>query len=197
MTQYCTSWRLPRAYRHLLPSTVTLTRSIVVFASWEPLAEQLDQPILSWTTSAATPPEPRSPGTRNRAEQLATVALQIGNDGGQPDATISVRFTTHSRQLPTGGPGDRRSHCSNRWSQMAPIWPGSTATLALALADVDRTDEANQLLEEFAAAGFDLPDDRCGSPQWSTAPTSPSHVGTEPALARCSTGSPRGPTSCA
>ena len=96
-------------------------------------------------------------GDPDEAEQLATEALQIGTDGGEPDADRHLRRTAHDREPPTRHPG--RTGSPHR-SRRQPTIPGSrrfTAALALAHAKADRIDEARQLLEEFAAADFDLP----------------------------------------
>ena len=50
--------------------------------------------------------------------------------------------------------------------------------LATALADGDRTDEARQLLAQFAAAGFELPGNELWLTGMMTTPTPPSNAGT-------------------
>ena len=52
------------------------------------LAEQLDQPILSWTNTFHLSKRAQIAGDTDLAEQLATEALQIGTDCGQPDAAL-------------------------------------------------------------------------------------------------------------
>ena len=52
------------------------------------LAEQLDQPFFSWTHAWLRSTRAQIAGDWNRAEQLATEALQIGTDGGQPDTSF-------------------------------------------------------------------------------------------------------------
>ena len=52
------------------------------------LAEQLDQPTLSWVHTSPRALRAQIAGTTEQAEQLATEALQIGTDSGQPDATL-------------------------------------------------------------------------------------------------------------
>ena len=52
------------------------------------LAEQLDQPILSWTNTFHLAKRAQIAGDTDLAEQLATEALQIGTDCGQPDAAF-------------------------------------------------------------------------------------------------------------
>ena len=52
------------------------------------LAEQLDQPTLNWAHTFTRALRAQIAGDTDQAEQLATEALQIGTDGGQPDAAI-------------------------------------------------------------------------------------------------------------
>ena len=52
------------------------------------LAEKLDQPILSWTNTFHLAKRAQIAGDTELAEQLATKALQIGTDCGQPDAAL-------------------------------------------------------------------------------------------------------------
>ena len=52
------------------------------------LAEQLNQPVVSWTNTFHLAKRAQIAGDTNLAEQMATEALQIGTDCGQPDATL-------------------------------------------------------------------------------------------------------------
>ena len=52
------------------------------------MAEQLDQPTLSWTNTFHLAKRAQIAGDSDLAEQLATEALQIGTDCGQPDAAL-------------------------------------------------------------------------------------------------------------
>ena len=52
------------------------------------LADQIDQPILSWTNTFHLSKRAQIAGDTDLAERLATEALQIGTDCGQPDATL-------------------------------------------------------------------------------------------------------------
>ena len=120
------------------------------------LADQLNQPPLNWANTLTRAWRAQIAGDTDQAEQLATEALQIGTDSGQPDATIffgaqliMVNFQrgTISELLP-------------RIEQMAAETPGLPpliAALARAHDEEGRTDDAARLLEEFAAADFDLP----------------------------------------
>jgi class 3 adenylate cyclase/tetratricopeptide (TPR) repeat protein len=121
-------------------------------------ARQLDQPSHNWTYTFNLAWRAQIAGDTDRAEQLATEALQIGTDGGEPDAAViyGVQLAVVSWQR--GSLGDLIPLIE----QMAAESPGLRTLLALlAMAQVegDRTDDARQLLAEFAAAGFDLPAD--------------------------------------
>ena len=142
------------------------------------LADQLDQPILSWTNTFHLAKRAQIAGDTDLAEQLATEALQIGNDCGQPDAAlffggqlmiVNAQRGTLGELIPLIG----------QMADEAPVSPGVlTAVLALAHAEADHTEDARRLLEEFAAAHFDLPDDitamhcyaeaaiHCGDPKY-------------------------------
>ena len=52
------------------------------------MAEQLDQPMFTWDHTFLRALQAQIAGDTERAESLATEALQIGTDGGQPDAAI-------------------------------------------------------------------------------------------------------------
>ena len=69
------------------------------------LAEQLDQPILSWTNTFHLAKRAQIAGDTDLAEQLATEALQIGTDCGQPDATLFFGGQLSGRKRPTRNDG--------------------------------------------------------------------------------------------
>ena len=132
------------------------------------LAEQLDQPILELDETFHLAKRAQIAGDTDRAEQLATEALQIGTDGGQPDAALffGAQLMVVSAQRGTMGElvplieqmvaetsDDSRVARLRHWR-----WPTQKR---------DHTEEARQLLEEFAAADFDLPWTRRGSQEWS------------------------------
>ncbi len=90
------------------------------------------------------------------AEQLATEALQIGTDSGEPDAAtifgpqlIGVNFERGT--LKEFVPIIEQSVIEN------PGVPSFVAALALAQVEGGDTHSAHHLLEEFAATDFELP----------------------------------------
>jgi len=120
------------------------------------LAEQLDQPTLRWVHTYLGAGRAQIAGDTDRAEQLATEALQIGTDGGEPDATLffdAQRITVYLQR----GTLSELVPLIEQAVDENPGIPMYRAVLASAYAEVGRTNDARQLLEEFAVAGFDLP----------------------------------------
>ena len=91
---------------------------------------------------------------------MATEALQIGTDGGQPDAAVIFGAQLMVVSLQRGTMGELVPLIE----QMVADNPGAPGLrrrcLAMAHAEADRTEDARRLLEEFAAADFDLPMDQ-------------------------------------
>jgi len=124
-----------------------------------PLAERLDQPILSWIDAYYGSTRAQIAGDIEMAERMAALALQIGTDSGQPDATMFFGSQVVVINLQRGTIGELIPLIEQLVADGGSIANVYTATLALALADADRTDEARQLLEGVATRGFDLPED--------------------------------------
>jgi tetratricopeptide (TPR) repeat protein len=123
------------------------------------LAEQLNQPTLHWLNTLEHATAAVIAGDTDRAEQLATDALQIGTDGGEPDAAsiFGAQLLTVSFQRGTMG------GLVPLIEQVAADNPGAAPTaisvIAAAHAEADRLDEARRQLEYFASKGFELPID--------------------------------------
>jgi class 3 adenylate cyclase/tetratricopeptide (TPR) repeat protein len=120
------------------------------------LADQLDQPTLNWGHAFVSAVRAQIAGNSDQVEQLATEALQIGTDGGEPDVTgyFGAHLAIASWQRGTMG------DLVPRIEQMVadnPGLPTLIAMLAMAHVEGDRRADAHHLLEEFAAADFDLP----------------------------------------
>ena len=123
------------------------------------LADQLDQPDLHWNVTYLRAARAMIAGDTDHAEQLATEALQIGTDSGQPDAAMmfGAQLFCVSQQRGTSGeliPLIEQTLADN------PGLPSWKAALAMAHAQAGRTDDARPLLAEFSAAEFDLPLDQ-------------------------------------
>jgi class 3 adenylate cyclase/tetratricopeptide (TPR) repeat protein len=126
------------------------------------LAEQLDQPTLNWVHSFARALRAQIAGNAEQAEQLATDALQIGTDGGQPDATMFFGAQLAAVSFQRGTLGETVPLIEQMATDVPELAGAIAAVLALAHVEADHTDDARHLLEDFAAADFDLPID----PNW-------------------------------
>jgi tetratricopeptide (TPR) repeat protein len=125
-------------------------------AIMQSVAGQLDQPSVHWMVTSVRAGRALIAGDTDVAEQLATEALQIGTDAGQPDATQHFEglFMIVSWQRGTLGdlvPLVRQAVADN------PGIPAYTAALAGAYAEAGSIDDLHVLLDELAAADFDLP----------------------------------------
>jgi len=120
------------------------------------LAEQLDQPILSWTNTFHLAKRAQIAGDTDLAEQLATEALQIGTDCGQPDAAFFFGGQLMVVYAQRGTMGELIPLIEQMLDEASAQAGVLTSALALAHAETDHTEDARRLLEEFAAADFDL-----------------------------------------
>ncbi len=125
------------------------------------MAEQLDQPMFTWDHTFLRALQAQIAGDSERAESLASEALRIGTEGGQPDAAtiFGAQFIVASGQRGT------MSELAPLIEEMAANAPNISrwlfaSLLAKAHVEGDRTDSALVLLESFAAADFELPDDQ-------------------------------------
>ncbi len=123
------------------------------------VAEQLDQPTLRWVATYGRAWRAQIEGDNDLAEQLATDALQIGTESGQPDAStfFGVQFGYVSYQR--GTLGELVPMLEQMMAEAPDIADVSRGSLALAHAEAGRLDDARRVLEEFAATDFDLPVD--------------------------------------
>ena len=135
-----------------------MDRCIEIHAS---MAEQLDQPIFRWGHTFLCSMRAQLAGDTDRAEELATEALRIGTEGGQPDAAIIFG----GQLMIVSGQRGTMSELAPLIEQMAAETPNISrglfgSLLAKAHVEGDRTDDARHVLEEFAATDFDLPLDQ-------------------------------------
>lgn len=122
------------------------------------VAEQLDQPSLRWTYAFNRCWRAQMAGDPAEAERLALLALQIGTDGGEPDAAVFFGVQLMMVELQRGNlanllPLIEQSVADN------PGLQGFLAKLAMSYAESDLEDRARELLEKFAATDFELPQD--------------------------------------
>lgn len=125
------------------------------------MAERLDQPELTWEHTFLSAVEAQFDGDPDRAEALASEALRIGTECGQPDAAtiFGAQYIVSSGQKGT-------------MHELAPLIEEMAATapdisrwlfaslLAKAHVEGDRLEPARELLQEFADADFALPLDQ-------------------------------------
>jgi len=129
------------------------------------LAEQLDQPTLSWTNTFHRAKRAQIAGDTDLAEQLATEALQIGTDCGQPDAALFFGGQLSVVSAQRGTMGELIPLIEQMVDETSTLTGVLTAVLAQAHAEADHTEDVRHLLEEFAASDFELPADQA----WITA----------------------------
>src|SRR5690242_14814568 len=124
-------------------------------------ARQLDQPIFRWGCTFVQGLRALIAGDTDAAERLATEALTLGMESGQPDAS-----TIFGAQLMiVHGQRGTMSELIPLIEEMATTTPDISpwlfgSLLAKAHAEADRNEEATGYLDRFAAAGFDLPLDQ-------------------------------------
>ena len=120
------------------------------------LAEVLDQPMLHWTVAYARATQALIAGDPDRAEELVLTALQLGTDSGQPDTLVTFGVQMMATSLQKGTLSELIPLIEEMASEISEAREVVNAALALAHAEGDRLVEARQLLEDFAAADFDL-----------------------------------------
>jgi len=136
--------------------------------------ETLNQLSLNWVLTFLRATRAQIAGDTDRAEQLATEALQIGTEGAEPDATVIFGAQTAIVSFQRGTLGELVPFITQAAADN-PGLPAFVAALAMAHSEGDRLDEARHLLEEFAATDFDLPMDGV----WLTGMTSYSNAAIE------------------
>ena len=120
------------------------------------MAEQLDQPTLNWLNTFIPAARAMIAGDTADAERLAAEALQIGTDGGQPDAATFFGVQLMSISIQRGNLNELIPLIELAIADN-PGLPTLKATLAVAHAEGDRLDNAHRLLAQLAAANFDFP----------------------------------------
>jgi DNA-binding SARP family transcriptional activator len=121
-----------------------------------PLVERLDQPFLNWVHTLQLATRALITGDADEAERLAADALQIGSDGGQPDAIVIFGVQMIMVNLWRGTLNDLLPLIEQAVVDN-PELPVFVAALALAHAETGRTEETRTLLTDFATRSFQLP----------------------------------------
>ena len=120
------------------------------------LAERLGQPTLTWCHTLNLAWRAMSAGDSDLVDRLATQALQIGSDSGQPDAETYYGMELKIVSWQQGTMGDIVGLIEESIATMPELADGIAAATALAHAEADRAEEAGRLLAGLASQDFDL-----------------------------------------
>ena len=125
------------------------------------MAARLGQPIFDWGHTFSRGLRALIAGDTDRAEELAAQALQIGTDSGQPDAALIFG----AQLMIVSGQRGTMSDLIPLIEQMADDAPDISpwlfgSLLAKAHVEAGRIDDATRKLQEFEAAGFEMPLDQ-------------------------------------
>ncbi len=122
------------------------------------LAEWLHQPILTWYSTFRAATRALVAGDHDEAERLATRALEIGTESGQPDASTVFGAQFMSVSWQRGKAGDLVELIEQTIADNPGV-PTFRAALAASLVDAGRLDDARRELVAIEAAGYELPRD--------------------------------------
>ncbi len=132
---------------------VELDRSIEIARA---LASRLNQPTISWVLAIEQATRSLIAGDTDRAEQLATDALKIGNESGQPDAALFFGAQYFGVSWQRGTLADLVP-LMVQTIEKNPGLPLLLAALALAHAEAGRMSDASQLLADEASTDLATP----------------------------------------
>jgi class 3 adenylate cyclase/tetratricopeptide (TPR) repeat protein len=132
---------------------VEVDRSIEIARA---LASRLNQPTISWVLAIEQATRSLISGNTDRAEQLATEALKIGNESGQPDAALFFGAQYFGVSWQRGTLSDLVPLIEQTIAQ-SPSFPLVLAALALAHAEGGRIGDARQLLADDASSDLSMP----------------------------------------
>jgi tetratricopeptide (TPR) repeat protein len=124
------------------------------------LARDIGQPFMRWESAFARALREQLAGDLGRAEELAAEALEIGVSNGQPDAFMAYAGLIFEIRA-TQGRLDELVEFAEQSAAANAESPGRRFGLALCYCELDRIDEARQLLgadvvPELRAIPFDV-----------------------------------------
>jgi class 3 adenylate cyclase len=122
------------------------------------LVRRLDLPPLRWEFGFHMSKRAQLAGDLAEAERLAGEAASIGAGCGQPDAQTFFGVQLAAISWMRGAMGDL-APLLEMMMHANPGLPTIRASLAMALAQAERPDDASRILSEFAATGYALPED--------------------------------------
>ncbi len=129
-----------------------------LFAEQKTLVERLGEPFLRWTAAMIESTRAHIAGDADLAQTRADDAFRVGTEGNQPDAGLMHAAQTLAVSWIRGSIGELLPMLS-QVAEATPGVPAFTAYLALASVEADDLDRAGQLLAEFGAGGYALPQD--------------------------------------
>jgi class 3 adenylate cyclase/tetratricopeptide (TPR) repeat protein len=118
------------------------------------ISERLGQPILRWFATYFATSRALLAGDLDTAERLAMEALEIGNATGQPDALIAFAAQIGNVRI-CQGRAEELVDLIGQLARETPGIPGLSTFLGQIYCDLDRFDEAREVLEPYVADGFE------------------------------------------
>jgi class 3 adenylate cyclase len=122
------------------------------------IAGRVRQPMLAWTTLFSEAAQAILHGHADRAEALATEALDLGTSSGQPDAFANYGTQLMGVRLIQGRAGELVDLVRDI-AERHPNMPTYRSVLGACLLDAGDVDGARGLLEQASGEGFALPVD--------------------------------------
>lgn len=120
-------------------------------------AAELDQPTLNWSDTINLTVRAMADGDPDRIEALATTALDIGTESGQPDSGVYFAVAMKISNWQRGTLGDLIPLIEDTGDHMPELPWAINSTMALAHAESGDRAAAIERLEQLAAAEYDVP----------------------------------------
>jgi class 3 adenylate cyclase/tetratricopeptide (TPR) repeat protein len=125
----------------------------------EALAAEINEPTLNWMHTYDRAGRALTAGDTDLAEELATEALRIGTDGGQPDSLVIFEGQLLSVARQRGTMGEYIPRIEEVAIEVPAMAGLITAGLAAAHAQAEHPDSVRRILDELLLDGFDFPMD--------------------------------------
>jgi class 3 adenylate cyclase/tetratricopeptide (TPR) repeat protein len=122
------------------------------------ISEELQQPLLLWIASFNQASQALRYGDTSRAEELATKALEVAADSGQPDALEFYGVQLMEIRYQQGRMGELASPVAEV-AEQNPGLPVYRSVLCMAELEAGNTNRAGELLEQAANDQYPLPMD--------------------------------------
>jgi hypothetical protein len=123
------------------------------------LAAEINEPTLNWMHTYDRAGRALTAGDTDLAEELATEALRIGTEGGQPDSLVIFGGQLLSVARQRGTMGDYIPRIEQVALEVPAMTGLTTAGLAAAHAQAEHPEDVRRILDEMLVDGFDFPMD--------------------------------------